>query len=167
MHYYFGTMIETIYSGKRSVFPTKMKKFGTGFASIQTGMILKHFILLLFFLTGTMFAQTRDELFVKIESAIKNGDAIALSEMFDRTVEITIAETDKEYAKNQAMYVVKEFFVNYPIRSFNIVHKGNSGDTYYAVGLYISTKGNFDTNIFIKKFGDQFLIDRIRFDKDN
>lgn len=123
------------------------------------------FVLLTF--CSTLRAQnSTDEVFHQIELAIKKGDATALSSYFNSMLDLTIIDKEQTYSSSHAMYVVKEFFMNYPVRSFSILHKGNSGDNVYAVGSYISTKGAFDTNIFIKKYGNAYKINQLRFEPD-
>ena len=135
------------------------------------------FILILFgiiFATQNLVAQApnpqpggnADETLARIEAAIRSGDAINLSNYFNQSIEVTTDEKDEVYSKNQAQFVIKDFFIKYPIKSFNILHKGNSNQTYYAVGMYVSNRGSFDANLFLKKNGSSFLIDQIRFEKD-
>lgn len=121
-------------------------------------------LVLLLSLFSTSYAQ--DDVFNKIEQCIRTGDAVALSAYFNNNVEITVGKTDQDYAKAQAQFVIRDFFANNPVRSFAIVHKGSSGDTYYAVGTYQSARGNYDTNIFLKRNGGSFLIEQIRFEMD-
>jgi hypothetical protein len=107
-----------------------------------------------------------DEIFQQIESAIKKGDATALSSFFNSMLDLATLDKEQTYSSSHATFVMKEFFMNYPVRSFSILHKGNSGDNIYAVGSYISTKGTFDTNIFIKKYGNTYKINQLRFELD-
>ncbi len=124
-------------------------------------------IFLLCTFCNTLQAQNQpDEVFQQIEVAIKKGDANSLSNHFNSMLDLTIIDKEQTYSSSHAMYVVKEFFMNYPVRSFSILHKGNSGDNIYAVGSYISTKGAFDTNIFIKKYGNNYKINQLRFEPD-
>jgi hypothetical protein len=118
---------------------------------------------------GTTVAQTADETFRAVEQSIAKSDAQGLGQLLADQVEITIDKTEQEYPKAQAAIVLRDFFMNYPCRSFRILHKGNSADTHYAVGEYIVSRGNinkFDTNIFIKKRGNKFVIEQIRFEKE-
>jgi|YNPMSStandDraft_2_1061718.scaffolds.fasta_scaffold01163_6 hypothetical protein len=129
----------------------------------------RYFTLFVFwvFCNSILIAQnSADEVFQQIESAIKKGDAAALSTHFNSMLDLTILDKEQTYSSSHAMYVMKEFFMNYPVRSFSILHKGNSGDNVYAVGSYISTKGVFDTNIFIKKYGNTYKINQLRFEPD-
>lgn len=112
-------------------------------------------------------AQTADDVFAKVEAALKAADASLLSPYFNTTLEVTVAEKGQDYSKTQAQFVVKEFFQSYPVRSFAFAHRGNSGTTFYAVGKYVSARGTFDVNVFVKKYGSTFLIDQIRFERDN
>ncbi len=130
---------------------------------------MRVFLIILFLLQYSCFllAQNQsDEVFQQIEQAIKKADANALSNYFNSMVDLTIIDKEQTYSNSHAMYVVKEFFMNYPVRSFSILHKGNAGDNIYAVGSYISTKGAFDTNIFIKKYGNTYKINQLRFEPD-
>ncbi|MBX3102601.1 MAG: DUF4783 domain-containing protein [Bacteroidetes bacterium] len=112
-------------------------------------------------------AQQADEVFARIERAILAGDAGTLASFFGSQVEVTITDREDIYSKDQATFVVKEFFQNYPVRSFKILHKGSSSNTYYAVGEYYSTRGKFDTNVFIKRSGNTYVIEQIRFELEN
>jgi hypothetical protein len=108
-------------------------------------------------------AQTAEEMITRIEAAIKVGDATGIAVFFGDRVEITIAERAEVFSKNQAQYVLKEFFMNYPIRNFSLMSKGSTENTYYAVGSYVSDRGAFDANVFIKKQGNTLIVDHLRF----
>ncbi|MCS7084910.1 MAG: DUF4783 domain-containing protein [Bacteroidia bacterium] len=110
-------------------------------------------------------AQNIDEMLGQVEQAIGRNDAQTLARFFNHHVEITILDKEDTYPKNQAVFVVKEFFMNYPPRGFRFIHKGHSSDTYYAVGRYTSTRGIFDANVFIRKNGTIFAIEQLRFEQ--
>jgi hypothetical protein len=131
-------------------------------------MLLLLFLSSLFISTGPELPdQQADEIFARIERAIVSGDAATLSSFFGSQVEVTIKDREDIYSKDQATFVVREFFQNYPVRSFKILHKGSSSNTYYAVGEYYSTRGKFDTNVFIKRSGNTYVIEQIRFELEN
>jgi hypothetical protein len=111
-------------------------------------------------------ANTVDEVFVRIEQQIQRGDANNFAQNFSNHVEITILDKDEIYPKTQAAFVIKEFFMNYPAQSFRILHKGNAGEptSHYSVGEYVSTRGKFDANIFIRKNGTTYYVERVRFE---
>lgn len=112
-------------------------------------------------------AQSVDEIFAKIESAIRAGDAAALAAHFNSSVEVTIADKGQDYSRNQAQFVIKEFFQGAAVKSFGFAHRGNSGSTHYAVGNYVSARGTYDVNVFIKKYPEGYRIDQIRFDRED
>lgn len=112
-------------------------------------------------------AQSADEVLNAAEASIRKADAGSLSAHLNATVEVTIGEKDEVYSANQAKFVLEEFFMKNPVRSFTLMHRGSSGDTYYAVGSYVNSSGvSFDTNIFLKKVGNRFVIEQIRFETD-
>ncbi len=124
-------------------------------------------LLLMLAATANGQAQTSDAVFAAIEASIKKTDIASLAQHFHTTVEVTIGDNDQDYARKQAQYVVKEFFTNYPVRTFTMMHKGNSGENFYAVGTYVSNRGTFDTNILVRKTGTSYRIHQIRFEKQN
>ena len=109
-------------------------------------------------------AQSADDVFQQIARSIQAGNSASLTTQFAANVEVATPAADGAYSSKQAQFVVADFFKDFPVKSFKIVHKGNSGSTHYAVGSYTSTKGVFDTNIFIKKIGGKFVVSQIRFE---
>ena len=100
-----------------------------------------------------------------IEKAIAANDAPQLAKYMANEVEITINSKEEVFPKKQAEFVVKEFFMNYPVSNFRIIHEGNSSDTHYAVGEYVSSRGRYDTNIFIKRTAAGFQVEQLRFER--
>lgn len=134
--------------------------------ALRTLGILLFTCLILIIPNTRLTAQSSDQVFAAIEEAIQKGDAQALSKHFHTHVDITIGDKDVPYTSSQAFYVVREFFMNYHVRSFRIVHKGSSGNTFYAIGDYYSTRGKFDANIFLKKVNNTYKIEQLRFEQD-
>jgi hypothetical protein len=123
-------------------------------------------VLLYFGVAQQVQAQTPDAVFDQIAAAIGKGDATALSGHFSTTVEVTVPSADQAYSAQQASFVLKEFFAKNTVTSFSVKHKGSSGATWYANGVYASSGGVFDTNVFVKKVGDKYQITQIRFEAD-
>jgi hypothetical protein len=113
---------------------------------------------------GKAIGQTPQEIFKSIEAAIKGKDVVALSQYFNNNLEITLLDYEKVCSKNQAQMVIKDFFARNPLSKFNMIHVGGSGEAWYGMGTYESVNRQFDTNVFIKKYGGVYLIDRIRFE---
>ena len=99
-----------------------------------------------------------------IAKALSAGDATTLAEYFDENVELIVLDEEGIYSKTQAEQVVKKFFVDYPPKSFKLVHKGTNndklyycignmkiGDTMYRVSFYM--KQTDDKNLLIQELG--------------
>ncbi len=99
-----------------------------------------------------------------IDKAMKAGDAEALGSYFNTSVDVTVPSADESFSDKQATFVIKDFFANQGVKNFEVMHSGQSGITHYSTGLLVTGKGEFDTTIFLKKFGDKFLITQIRFE---
>ncbi len=99
-----------------------------------------------------------------ISKAIKAGDAATLSTYFNTSVDVTVPASDESFSDKQATFVIKDFFADQGVKDFTLNHSGQSGITHYSTGLLTTGKGEFDTTVFLKKFGDKFLITQIRFE---
>jgi hypothetical protein len=108
---------------------------------------------------------SQNEVFARIEASIRTGDVETISRYFNGAVQITTDEVDQDFSAVQAKHVLKEFFDKNRVRSFALVHKGQSGDSFYAMGEYQSMNGKFDTNIILIRNGSNFQVDIIRFEK--
>ncbi len=83
-------------------------------------------------------------------------------------VEVTVPpNTDGEYSQNQALFVLREFFMNYPAQSFAVLVRGNNNGTYYAMGKYVSARQKFDVNLFLRREGAGYVVYQLRFDPAN
>ena len=117
-------------------------------------------------LTAFAPSQSLQQTLTGIEQHIGQADAQGLSKYFNDYVEVTINEKDETYPKAQAVFIIKEFFAGNKAQSFHIVHQGSSNNNFYAIGEYKTSQGKFDANIFIKKVGNNYLIEQIRFEKE-
>lgn len=115
--------------------------------------------------TSGVYAQDAKTVMSKITSGIKAGNAGQVAQYFSDNLELAVPGADKRYAKNQAQFVLKDFFAKYPVQSYVVEHQGNSGSNYYAIGKYKSAKGAFDTNVLLSNSGGKFSITEIRFEK--
>ena len=137
------------------------------FETMKTFTHISRFFLLLLMVAGfsaMTMAQGPEAKMKKVVSAISSSDASALAGHFNSTVEVTVPGEDNSFSDQQATFVMKNFFAKYPVKSVELMHQGNSGATYYATASTATAKGNFDTNIFLKKIGDSFKVTVIRFE---
>ena len=98
-------------------------------------------------------------------TAIKSGNAVAVSKYFDNTVEITIAGKNNTYSKSQGEAVLRDFFASNPVKSFAVVHQGESGGAQFCIGTLTTANGNYRTTLNLKQKGDKQSLQEIKFEK--
>jgi hypothetical protein len=106
--------------------------------------------------------------FVSIDgvvSAIKGGNASELSKYFDNVVEINLPEKSNTYSKSQGELVLKDFFTNNVVKSFEVVHKGENAGAHFIIGNLSTKNGDYRTTIYLKQKGDKELLQELRFEK--
>ena len=103
-----------------------------------------------------------------ITKALSEGNADALGQYFDQTVEIAVLDKEDVYNKAQAINVVRKFFSENKPSSFSQVHKGAppNNDSQYCIGNLVAGGKTFRVYIYMKASGGQFLIQELRFDKE-
>ncbi len=104
----------------------------------------------------------------KISEALNVGDASKLATHFNTAVDLTIPGNDGLYSKKQAEQIVKAFWVEQPVQSFKMDHKGTSNDgSQYMIGtLKISTGKVFRVYILIKNGSSEGLIQQLQFEEE-
>lgn len=100
-----------------------------------------------------------------IINALKKGSASQLSQYFDKTVNITLPSKGSTFSKSQAELVLKDFFDNNGVKSFEIVQQKNTNQLHYIVGTLLTNSGEFKTTIYIKQKVDKQFLQEIRFEK--
>jgi hypothetical protein len=118
-------------------------------------------------LLSPLFAFQEEANLADITKAISNGDADALGQYFDQTVEVSIMGQEDVYNKSQAIGVVRTFFAQNRPASFSQVHKGASpnNDSEYCIGNLSAGGKSFRVYIYMKVEGNRRLIQELRFDR--
>lgn len=108
----------------------------------------------------------RGEIFKDIENAIGLGNAKLLAVLMGSSIELEIPGSEGIYSRSQAEQVLNKFFNKYPPTAFDITHRGHSAaGARFAVGDYVTGKEQtFRVTIFLKKTGEQYLIQEIKFE---
>jgi hypothetical protein len=96
--------------------------------------------------------------------AIKTGNASLMAKYFDNSVEISLPEKSSSFSKSQAELVLKDFFGNYPVKNFEIIHKGENAGSEYCIGTLVTKNGSFRTTIFMKQKVDGQVLQELRFE---
>ena len=101
-----------------------------------------------------------------IANAIRSGNAKEVAKFFDTSVEITILDKESVYSKVQAEMVLRDFFSKNPVQSFEVVHRGNSGEgSSYGIGPLKSSNQSFRVYFYVKQKGTASTIQEMRFEK--
>lgn len=103
--------------------------------------------------------------FEEVVSAIKQGDVGALSRYLDNTVEINMAGKSNSYSKAQAEIILKDFFSKNQVKSFELIHQGESGGgARFGIGNMGTSGGNFRTSFVLQKKGSSLVLNELRFE---
>ncbi len=117
--------------------------------------------ILLFVLMLAPVTQTTPD-FTVIAKALSSGDAATLAEYFDENVELIVLDDEGIYSKSQAEQVVKKFFVEYPPKSFKLVHKGtNNKALYYCIGDMRINDETYRVSFYSKQTDNGLLIQEL------
>lgn len=124
---------------------------------------MKHFLVLTIltaFLSSFIAIAGIDE----VIAAMKSGNSMMVAKYFDISVEISMPDKSNSYSKSQAELVLKDFFSSNPVKSFEIIHKGESAGSQFCIGTLQTKNGVFRTTIFMKQKGDMQVLQELRFE---
>ncbi len=119
------------------------------------------FVFLLFITGSSLFneSQAQTSVITNVRDAIKAGSSRELTRNFSDMVELNIEGKTGNYTKEQATFVLKEFFDKYPTSDFLYIHQGASEDgTQYAIGRYSHDSGSFRVFMLVKKVNSEFKV---------
>ena len=97
-------------------------------------------------------------------NGIKAGNAANVAKYFDNTVEITLSGRSNSYSKSQGEAVLRDFFANNPVKTFNVIHQGESGGSQFCIGTLVTGNGSFRTTINLRRKGDKEALQEIKFE---
>ena len=103
----------------------------------------------------------------EIRRSILTGNTDILARNCHNNIEVITDKVSGSYSRNQAKFVLKQFFVDYPANDFSYLHHGSSpAGAKYAVGKYESRKGIFRVSLKFRNQGSNLFIDSIQFTKE-
>ncbi len=106
------------------------------------------------------------DVFVPIAKYIRKGDAERLSAWFASNLEIDIMGSSNMCSKKQAKQIIKEFFDEYPPKSFIINYKSGKAPMKYAVGSLDAGGNKFRVTLFVKTQEEGNFIQHLRIEKE-
>ena len=119
-----------------------------------------YFLLVSFTVLSSFTVQTDIE---QVIVALKTGDASELSKYFDENVELTLPDKSDNYSRAQALLILKDFFSNNGVKSFEVKHKGEQAGGQFCIGTLQTKTGNFRTTVFMKMKAKKQTVKEIRF----
>jgi hypothetical protein len=122
----------------------------------------------LFTILATVFTLSSFTIYTGINdvvNAIKSGNAASVSKYFDNTVEITINGKSTNYSKAQGEVVLRDFFINNTVKSFSVLHQGESGGAEFFIGTLATSNGTYRTTVNLKQKADKQTLQEIKFEK--
>ena len=96
--------------------------------------------------------------------AMKTGNSAAVAKFFDNSVEISMPDKSNSYSRSQAELVLKDFFASNPVKSFEIIHKGENAGSQYCIGTLQTKSGAYRTTIFMKQKDKTQVLQELRFE---
>jgi hypothetical protein len=116
---------------------------------------------------GFSYSEAQNEVINNVRDALKSGSSREISKYLNNTVEISINGEKASYSRNQAEFVLKDFFNKYPSRGFRYVHQGSSKEGLkYTVGTYTHDRGSFRVFMLIKQVDGKYVVDKIDFNEE-
>ncbi|WEK36439.1 MAG: DUF4783 domain-containing protein [Candidatus Pseudobacter hemicellulosilyticus] len=100
-----------------------------------------------------------------VVTAMRGGNASQLSKYFDSRVDISLPGKNDNYSKSQAEIILKDFFTSNGVKNFQVKHKGEQNGSQFCIGTLQTKNGNFRTKFFMKKKGDQQVVQEIGFEQ--
>ncbi|MDR2928837.1 MAG: DUF4783 domain-containing protein [Cytophagaceae bacterium] len=102
----------------------------------------------------------------EILKATQSGNASDLAANFNDKVELILPEKSGVFSKEQAQFVMKEFFDSHRPTSFQINHEGTRDNSAYGIGTYVSSNGKYRFYFLTKNVNGKTVIIQIRIDKE-
>jgi len=120
------------------------------------------------FAFSPMLAQshTEQDVFVPIAKYIQTGESEKLSAWFEQNLEIDILGTVNVCSKAQAKQIMKEFFSNYPPKSFVIAYRSGNALMKYSIGNLNAGGSKFRVTLSVKTQEKGNFIQQIRIEKE-
>lgn len=119
-----------------------------------------------FFFTAFFIYEAKSQSIPReIVTSIQNGNASELSKFFNDKVELILPSKSGVYSKEQAQFIIADFFSNNRPNSFQINHEGKRDNSSYAIGSYVSSRDKYRFYFLTKNIDNKIVIIQIRVDK--
>ena len=126
----------------------------------------KNFILVTLMLFTLSVAVAQNKEISEAESFIRKGDSKSLSKHFGETIELNFDGKKQNYSRNQAEFVMKDFFSKNPPKpdGFESYHRGQPNTNLsFSIIKYDSKNGAFRVFMKVKNQQGKYFIDALDF----
>lgn len=111
--------------------------------------------------------QAKADGFDEIAAAMKAGNVGGVTKFFGSHVELTLADNEGIYSKQQAEQMLKTFFAQHPPKNVTIQHKGSSAQgAKYAIIIYEAGNGKFRSYVFMKDNGKGLQVNEFKMERE-
>ena len=116
-----------------------------------------------FLLMGFISFPGPEETAAQVVAAVQSGNAAEVSKYFNPMVDLTLPGYDDTYSKTQAGQILKDFFVQNPVKSFKVTRQGSSPDgSQYTIGSLETGKKVYRVYFIIKTVNGQNLVQQLQ-----
>jgi hypothetical protein len=120
----------------------------------------KVFLILCLYVFSSFIAPVNE-----IVNALGTGSSNRLSRYFDNYIELTIQDRTASYSKGQAEMIVRDFFSNNNVKSYNSLNVTGNFNWKSYMGTLYTDNGIYQIFIFTKLIAGKQLIQKLSFDK--
>jgi hypothetical protein len=99
----------------------------------------------------------------EVIQALRTGRADEVARYIEDDVELTLPDKSDTYSKAQAIVILKDFFTNNRVISFDIKHQGSNSSNQFCIGTLHTKSGSFRTTIFMKTRNGRQSVKAIQF----
>ncbi len=103
----------------------------------------------------------------ELVTAFSNGDAAAVSEFFNATLELTLFDKEEIYSKTQAERILDDFFKKNTPTEFKLIHQGGKETSKYAIGNLTTHDKTYRITFLLKSSGNTVFIHQLRIEEGN
>lgn len=103
----------------------------------------------------------------RIEQAFQEGDAERLLTPAAERVEISVLGMQTYFSRNQALYVMQDFFKNYAPREFAIEDESSSEDDFFVTAKYWYGQAEQPLQVYVRltQREEQWVLQEVRLDR--
>lgn len=99
-------------------------------------------------------------------TALNSGNAAELGRYMDEQVELGLPGKTATYSRMQAVSLLKDFFAQNSVRSFEAKHQGDNGDKQFCIGVLHTRNGAYRTRVLLHSKDGRQLVRLVSFQAD-